>query len=259
MAVDCFVHQLIFVVVTVVPDSADEIGLVVIDAGGDTLKFGQTNLDGVDEFLAPWLVVQHVHVKFVCSLLSGKNTRILARHLADLGHHNVSYNGIAYSSLTDYDLLAYVDEDMFDIGYVFSMHIEDHIFACGQPRTPVFFVCAYGKHTGLSVAAGTLYHGVQVARRVRYATDICETLLPWFTKPSHYEMILVSNYSTCHVLQKVEGALSLHACTLGGISTARIHDKHERLGKFLLLEADKPGFVFAGALLEMFIIQERIK
>lgn len=260
MAVDCFVHQLIFVVVTVVPSSDDKIGLIVISGGGDTLKFGEADLDGIDDFLLPWLVTPHVNVKFVCSLLSGKNTRIMARHLADLGYHNVSYNGIAYSSLTDDDLLAYVNHDMFDIGYVFSSHIEDDVFSCVyEERTKVFFICTYGKHSGLSIAAGTLYYGVQVARRIFYATDICEVLLPWFTKPAHYEMVLVKNHSSRCALNKVESALSLHACTLRDVTVVNANDTRGNIGKFCLCEADAPGFVYARALLELFIIEERMK
>lgn len=259
MALGCIVHELIFVVATVPPGSKHEIGMVVVDVKGEVLAHGREELDGVSRFLEPWLTRPCARIKFVCALLSARNACVLSRYLHALGYYEVSYNGIAYTCLTPDVLDESTKGDIFNVARCFASHIIET--TDGLPylprRTNVYLVCAHAEGCGLSIAAGTLHDGVQLAINAHYLSDICEALLPWFSKQTHYRIVFVRNYVTNYAWNSVNKALQRHTYSLRGLPVEKLVDPDKRLGRFFLKDIDEPGFVFARCVLETFIVHRR--
>ncbi len=259
MALECLVHEVIFVVTNVPPGSRNEIGLVVINSRGEVLACGREELEGVERFLEPWLLRPCARVHFDCTLLSPRTMCVLGRHLHSRGYYDVAYNAIAYTYLTPEALHESARGDIYNVARCFGAHLietTDGLPAL-QRRVEVYLVCAHVDGCGVSVAAGTVESGVQLAVNVHYISDICEALLPWFTKQTHYEIVFVRNYSTDYSWTVVNRALARHSYTLRGKRSEKMVDTGKRLGRFFAKDIDEPGFVFARCVLETFFVQMR--
>lgn len=253
---------MIFVVVTVPHGSADEIELGVVTPYGELIRRDRVNLDSVSVFLQDWLMVPSTQVIFVASLLSGMNTAILRRHLEDLGFYNVSFNGIAYCSLTDVQLLDKYNETLEVVAEYFAHHLavdtQGHVYAPFY-RTEVYVALTYDASCGFTLAAGTLFHGVQLSKRLHYNSDICEALIPWLSKPLFYNIVLICNYLSSDALAVVNKVLTHHLCSLSQLDVTRMDVATANFLQFCRGDRKKPNYNFARAVLEEFIVQKRLR
>lgn len=253
---------MIFVVATVPPHSSDEIGLVIVSPSGELLRSKRVDLDGVARFLHEWLAVPSIQVVFVCALLSGMNTTIMRRHLEELGYYNVSFNGMAYCSLTNDQLIDKSDLEMEEIAGFFADHL-----AIDTPgvsyfpiyQTNVYVTLTYDTKCGFTIAAGTIYHGVQLAQRLHYNADICETLIPWLSKPLLYRLILVCNYLSIDAIEAVNKVIDHHCQSLDNLYRVEMTLATANFRRFCREESRKPNYNFARAVLEEFIVQKRLQ
>lgn len=261
MALDCNLHTLVFVVVIIPPKSVDELNLLVLNEDGHLLANGQERINDIDSFLKPWLVGPNIRVRFDCTLVHPKTAATIHRHLHSRGYYDVAYNAMAYTFMTPDVLYDCAKDDPFELARCFAAHLIDTTDGwCPIPdRTTVYLVCAHTESSGLTIAAGTQCQGVQIAVHAHYSSDICETLLPWFSKQSHYRLVFVSNYATEYAWNSVNKVLAKHGYTLKGLPVEKMPDPGKKIGRFLLADVDKPGFIFARNILELFIIDKRCR
>ena len=262
MAVECFVDELIFVIVTVPENSNNELCLVVANDAGSIIKYKRVEMDEVADFLKDWLGLPLVRLVFVCTVLSGRNCCVLRNYFDELGYTNINYNGLAYSSLTAAQFLHYHNDTVLDIAHVFLDHLAvDHSGYMYEPiyQTNVYLSCTYERAHSFTVAAGTIEHGVQVAQQIHYTTDICGLLLPWFSKPRLYKIVIISNFTSIDGLSRVECALSRHGLSLKNVAREEMKIKHSSFQKFARVNEYWPGHLFAKVVLEEFIVQKRMQ
>lgn len=262
MAVECFMDELIFVIVTVPQDSNNELCLVVANEAGGIIKYKRVEMDNVADYLSDWLGLPLIRIVFVCTVLSGRNATVLRNYFDELGYNNINYNGIAYSSLTAAQFLHYRDENAIEVAHLFLDHLAiDNAGHMHDPsyHTNVYLSCTYERAHSFTIAAGTLEHGVQVAQQIHYTTDICGLLLPWFSKPRLYKIIIVSNFTSIDGLSRVECALSRHGLSLKNVEREEMKINPQAFQKFARVNEYWPGHLFAKVVLEEFIVQKRMQ
>lgn len=259
MAVDCHIHDIVFVLVTIPPRTVDVVELTVIDDDGHVVEQGVRTLTEAPAFLQAWLTRPCTHVKFICTLLSSYNACIFSRYMLECGYYDVAFNGLAYTRLTPELLESKGRDDAYSTAQFFGRHLVEDTRGWPQmnSRTKVYLACAHTKDTGISIAVGTVDTGVELAARVYYTMDICEALYPWFGKQSHYKIYFVRNCSTTYSQCVVEAALARHACTLSGLPVIEIVDPDERLKRFFLKDVGHPDFNLARCVIETVIIEKR--
>lgn len=259
MALDCNLHEVVFVLLCTAADRPYLIDMAVINAHGELVARDRSKLRDVPRVLRPWLSRMGTRIKFVCSLLTSFDQTVFARYMHEHGYYDVAYNGVAYTSLLPDALVQKSRDDLHDVAEFFGAHIvesTDDQFMRHQ-RIPVYVACTYNKPSGISIAAGTIERGVEIAVPAHYASDICEALLPWFTKQACYQLFFVANYSTRYSRESVDKALGRRGYSLSKLPLVTLSDPDERLGRFFLTMADAPGFNFARCVLDAFIVEQR--
>lgn len=262
MAVECFKHALVFVVVTVPSNSVDEIGLVTVSEDGELLGSALVDLDHTLPFLQEWLSSPNTHVAFVCTFLSGRNTTVLRRFIEHAGYYNISFNGIAYSSLTGAQLVGRYEDSMFDIASFFAKHLcinQNIISSLPSYRVTIYVACVRDKSYDMTLAAGTTLHGVQIARRLHYDSDVCEVLTPWTSKPQFYNIVLIDNYLCTQTLHAICKLLLHHGHTIDITRREYMKLPEREFKQLCRVDAHKPSYMFAKEVLKEFIVRKRMQ
>jgi hypothetical protein len=262
MDVECFKHALVFVVVTVPSNSVDEIGLVAVSEDGEILGSALVDLDHTLPFLQEWLSSPNTQVVFVCTFLSGRNTTVLRRFIEQAGYYNISFNGIAYSSLTGAQLISRYEDSMFDIARYFANHLcisQNIIPTLSSYRVTVYVACVRDKSYDLTLAAGTTLHGVQVARRLHYDSDVCEVLTPWTSKPHFYNIVLIGNYLCTQTLHAICNLLLRHGHTIDVARREYMKISEREFKQLCRVDSCKPNYMLAKEVLSEFIVRKRMQ
>lgn len=262
MAVECFMHELVFVIITVPQNSDNELCLVVANDSGTVVNYKRVEMDEMADFLSQWLDMPLIRLVFVCTMLSGRNVTVLRNYFDEHGHFNINYNGLAYCSLTSAQFLHYRHDNPLDVAHAFLEHLAvDNSGYMYEPsyQTNVYLSCTYERAHSFTLAAGTLQHGVQVAQRIHYTTDICGLLLPWFSKPRLYKIIIISNFTSIDGLSRIECALSRHGRSLINVEREEMKVSPKSVQQFARFNEYWPDKIFAKMVLEEFIVQKRMQ